>query len=93
MYGEFRTDYEPILARIARSYSRPHGPNGEGARTAIVDHGNPGAWHGTSASAPATTVPCTNDTEVLDGVLGVLGAHEFVFAGLMGLVDAPGCAY
>ncbi|KAI0248416.1 hypothetical protein BJV78DRAFT_799137 [Lactifluus subvellereus] len=89
-YGEFRTDYEPILARIACSHSRHHGPNGEGARTAIVDHGNPGAWHGTSASAPATTVPCTNDTEVVDGVLGVLDAHEFVFARLMGLADALG---
>jgi len=89
-YGEFRTDYEPILARIARSHSRSHGPNGEGVRTAIVDHGKPGAWHGTSASVPATTVPCTNDTEVLDGVLGVLDAHEFVFARFMGLADALG---
>ncbi|KAI0247771.1 hypothetical protein BJV78DRAFT_1285278 [Lactifluus subvellereus] len=92
-YGEFRTDYKPILVRIPRSHSRRYGPNGEGARTAIVDHGNPGAWHGTSTSAPATTVPCTNDTEVLDGVLGVLDAHEFVFARLMGLADALGCAY
>jgi RNA exonuclease 1 len=61
---------------------------------AIVDHGNPGAWHGTSDSSPVTMVQCTNDTEVLlDGVLSVLDAHEFVFARLMGLADAPGCAY
>ena len=92
-YGEFRTDHEPILARIARSHWRHHGPNGGGARTAIVDHGNPGAWHGTSATAPATTVGCTNDAEVLDGVLSMLDAHEFVFARLMGLTDALGCAY
>ena len=89
-YGEFRTDYEPILARIARA--RCCGPNGGSARAVIVDHGNPGAWHGTSASAPATTVPCTTDAEVLDGILGALDTHEFVFARLMGLADALGCA-
>ena len=88
-YGEFRTDYEPILARIARA--RCYGPNGGSARAAIVDHGNPGAWHGTSPSAPATTVPCTTDAEVLDGILGALDTHEFVFARLMGLADALGC--
>lgn len=89
-YGEFRTDYEPILARVARSL---HGPNGSAARAAIVDHGNPGAWHGTSATAPATTVACTNDAEVLDGLLGVLDTHDFVFARLMGLADALGCTW
>ena len=89
-YGEFRTDYEPILARIARARCR--GPNGGSARAAIVDHGNPGAWHGTSASAPATTVPCTTDAEVVDGIIGALDTHEFVFARLMGLADALGCA-
>ncbi|KAF8462662.1 hypothetical protein DFH94DRAFT_831793 [Russula ochroleuca] len=90
-YGEFKTDYEPILARIARSQSHtPSRGAGTGARTAIVDHGNPGAWHGTSADAPATTVPCTNDAEILEGVLGALDSHEFVFARLMGLADALG---
>ena len=88
-YSEFRTDYEPILARIA--CARCCGPNGGSARVVIVDHGNPGAWHGTSASAPATTVPCTTDAEVLDGILGALNTHEFVFARLMGLADALGC--
>ena len=91
-YGEFKTDYEPILARIARSQS--HSPSrgaGTGARTAIVDHGNPGAWHGTSAASPATTVPCTTDAEVLEGVLGALDSHEFIFARLMALADALGC--
>ncbi|KAI0266318.1 hypothetical protein BGY98DRAFT_1191446 [Russula aff. rugulosa BPL654] len=90
-YGEFRTDYEPILARIARSQSHTRsGGAGGGARAAIVDHGNPGAWHGTSASAPATTVPCTNDAEVIEGVVGALDSHEFVFARLMTLADALG---
>ncbi|KAF8496216.1 hypothetical protein F5888DRAFT_1706478 [Russula emetica] len=89
-YGEFRADYEPILARIARSQSHICSGGGGGARAAIVDHGNPGAWHGTSASAPATTVACTNDAEVLEGVLGALDSHEFVFARLMTLADALG---
>jgi hypothetical protein len=39
------------------------------------------------------TVPCTNNTKVLDGVLDVLDAHGFVFAWLIGLADALGCAY
>jgi len=64
-----RIDYEPILARIAhlQSRSRPGG----GARTAIVNHGNPGAWYDASATA-ATTVGCTSDAEVLKGVLDSL---------------------
>lgn len=91
-YGEFRADFEPILARIARSHSRNRGSNGGRTRTAIVDHGNPGAWHGASATAPATTVACANDAEVLDGLVGALDSHEFIFGRLMGLADALGCA-
>jgi RNA exonuclease 1 len=83
-------DYEPILARIARSNSCNRASNG--ARMAIVDHGNPGAWHGTSVTAPATTVGCANDADVLQGLLGALDSHEFVFGRLMGLADALGCA-
>jgi RNA exonuclease 1 len=90
-YGEFRTDFEPILARIARSQS--HNPSGGGARAAIVDHGNPGAWHGTSPTAPATTIACTSDAEVVEGVVGALDSHEFVFARLMGFADALGCTW
>ena len=41
---------------------------------------------------PATIVACTDVTEALDGVLGALDAREFVFARLMGLADALGCA-
>ena len=33
-------------------------------RTAIIDQGNPGDWHGTLANATATTVGCANDAEV-----------------------------
>jgi len=62
------------------------------AYTAIVDRGNPGTWHGKSPTEPATSVACANDAEVLDGLLGTLDAHEFVFGRLMGLADALGCA-
>ncbi|KAN0141724.1 hypothetical protein V8E53_000186 [Lactarius tabidus] len=89
-YGEFRADFEPILARIARSHPRNRGSNGGRTRTAIVDHGNPGAWHSTSATAPATTVACANDAEVLDGLVGALDSHELIFGRLMGLADALG---
>ncbi|KAN0141726.1 hypothetical protein V8E53_000188 [Lactarius tabidus] len=89
-YGEFRADFEPILARIARSHSRNRGSNGGRMRTAIVDHGNPGAWYGASVTAPATTVACANDAEVLDGLVGALDSHEFIFGRLMGLADALG---
>jgi RNA exonuclease 1 len=86
-YGEFRTDYEPILARIARAqaHARPGGAGG-GARAAIVDNGNLGAW-------PATTVSCTSDAEMIEGVVGALDPHEFVFARLMTLADALGCTW
>jgi hypothetical protein len=77
-------DYEPIPAGGC--------PNGDCARTVIVDYGNPDAWHGTSSPVPATTVACTDVTEALDGVLGALDAREFVFARLMGLADALGRA-
>ena len=35
--------------------------------TPIVDHGNPDIYHGTSVTAPTDT--CSNDAEVLDGLL------------------------
>ena len=63
---------------------------GKPTRTAIVDHSNPGARHCTSAIAPATTVACTNDAEVVDGLPRAQDSHEFVFGRLMGLADALG---
>jgi hypothetical protein len=61
------------------------------APMAIVDHNNPGAWHGTSETAPVTTVACASDAEVCDGLLGALDSHEFVFGRFtMGLGDALG---
>ena len=44
-------------------------------------------------SAEATTVSCTSDAEVIEGVVGALDPHEFVFARLMTLADTLGCAW
>ncbi|KAN0141758.1 hypothetical protein V8E53_000220 [Lactarius tabidus] len=49
--AKIKNDLEPILVRIARSHS--HNSMAD-TRAAIVDHGNPGAWNGTSATAPPT---------------------------------------
>ena len=43
------------------------------------------------ATAPATTITCANDAEVLDRLLGALDSREFVFRRLMGLADTLGC--
>jgi RNA exonuclease 1 len=77
--GEFRADFEPILACIARSYSRNRGPNGRRMRTAIVDHGKPGALNSTSATAPTTAVACTHNVEVLDGLKGALDSQDRLY--------------
>ncbi|KAN0141754.1 hypothetical protein V8E53_000216, partial [Lactarius tabidus] len=61
-YRKFQADLEAILVRIARSHSCNSMAD---TRAAIVDHGNPGAWNGTSATAPPT-VACTNIAEVLN---------------------------
>ena len=80
-----------MLARVACSDSRNRGSNSSHTRMVIVDHGNPGAWYGTSATEPATTVACASDAEVLAGLIGVLDSHELIFGRLMGLADAIGC--
>ncbi|KAH9031877.1 hypothetical protein EDB85DRAFT_1299293 [Lactarius pseudohatsudake] len=78
-YRVFRTDDGPTLAHIARSHSWTVDRQAE-QRTAIVDHGNPGACQDTSATAP----PCANDG-VLGELLATLDADEF--GPLTGLVD------
>lgn len=61
-----------------------------GISTAIVDHGNPAAWHGTKAT---TTIACDSDEEVLQGVLGVIPSHQFTFARFTALAKARGCTF
>ena len=69
-----------IVGHIARS--QLHTPSRGVRRT-------PGAWHGASPAAPATTAACTSDAEVL----GPLYSHEFVLARLIALADALGCMW
>ncbi len=63
---------------------------GVAVTSAVVDHGNPGAWHGQKAT---TCVACKSDAEVLDGLLMSMESHHFLFGRFTGLADARGCTY
>jgi RNA exonuclease 1 len=82
-FGEFKTDQESIFERMSRS-TRNGSP-----RSAVVDHGTPASWHGSRATA---TVACKTDKEVLDGLLDVIPANNFIFGRFTELADASGCA-
>ncbi|GAA5871860.1 hypothetical protein JCM8547_003290 [Rhodosporidiobolus lusitaniae] len=78
-FGEFVTDQETIFERIGR---------GQDAKTsAVVDHGTPGQWHGAKAT---TAVSCTNDDEVLQGLLDVVPNHDLTVARFMDLSHTLG---
>ncbi|KAJ8586177.1 ribonuclease H-like protein, partial [Rhizopogon salebrosus TDB-379] len=83
-FGEYKTDLESIFERMARASGRG-GPGS--VRSAVVDHGNPGAMHGARANS---NVPCTSDQEVLEGLLEAIPAHEFSFGRFTGIADALG---
>ena len=76
-------DTESIFERMARCQLK-----GVPVRSAVVDHGNPSAWHGQKAT---TCVACKTDAEVLDGLLDSLESHHFLFGRFTGLADARGC--
>ncbi|EGO25969.1 hypothetical protein SERLADRAFT_369315 [Serpula lacrymans var. lacrymans S7.9] len=85
-FGEFRTDYESIFERMARAVGR----GGPGTiRSAVVDHGNPSAMHGSKAN---TVIPCTNDAEVLEGLLQSVPGHEFAFGRFTGMLATTNLA-
>lgn len=79
-FGEFKIDMESIFERMGRA-------RGGSITTAVVDHGNPGAWHGSKAT---TVVACNTDGEVLDALLGAIPSHSFVFGRFTGLASALG---
>ncbi|KAH7925607.1 hypothetical protein BV22DRAFT_1033761 [Leucogyrophana mollusca] len=83
-FGEFKTDFESIFERMARASGRG-GPGS--VRSAVVDHGNPAVMHGAKAT---TCVSCSDDKEVLEGLLQVVPAHEFVFGRFTGIADVLG---
>ena len=53
----------------------------------MVDHGNPGAWHGQKAT---TCVACASDADVLRGLLAALDAHHFLFGRFTALAHVRG---
>ncbi|KAN0138097.1 hypothetical protein V8E53_003986 [Lactarius tabidus] len=77
-------DFEPILVPIAYTLAQSR------VEWRTHAHGDrrpwqPGwssTWHGTSATAPTTTVACAKEVEVLHGLLRVLDSHEFIFGRL-----------
>ncbi|KAJ6507395.1 ribonuclease H [Mycena vitilis] len=81
-FGEFKTDYESIFERMARSTKRV-----ERHRAAVVDIGNPAVMHGSKAT---TAVGCKNDEEVLTGLLEAIPSHHFVFGRFMALANVLG---
>ncbi|KAI0092376.1 ribonuclease H-like protein [Irpex rosettiformis] len=79
-YGEFKVDYESIFERMSRAR------NGV-VSSAVVDHGNPASWHGSKATS---TIACTTDQEVVEGLLSTVPSHTFTFGRLTALADAQG---
>jgi len=80
-FGEFKTDHESILERLARVPGR----HGRGVTSAVCDYGNPGSWHGAKAT---TAVPCKSDEEVANGVSELIMRHEFVFGRMISLSES-----
>ncbi|KAM0792932.1 hypothetical protein ACM66B_002691 [Microbotryomycetes sp. NB124-2] len=76
-FGEFTNDQETIFERIARGT--------DPKRSAVVDHGTPGQWHGAKAT---TAIGCSSDNEVLRGTLSALDEHHLVMARFMELSNA-----
>ncbi|KAL8279273.1 hypothetical protein RQP46_008310 [Phenoliferia psychrophenolica] len=78
-FGEFVTDQETVFERIAR------GP--EPKTSAVVDHGTPGQWHGAKAQ---TTIACSTDDEILEGMISSIGSHDFTLGRFMELSHGLG---
>ncbi|KAJ8502161.1 hypothetical protein ONZ51_g150 [Trametes cubensis] len=79
-FGEFKVDMESIFERMSRA-------RGGTVKSAVVDHGNPSAWHGQKAT---TCVACKTDDEVVDGLIRAVDSHQFLFGRFTALADARG---
>ncbi|TBU36676.1 ribonuclease H-like protein [Dichomitus squalens] len=82
-FGEFKVDTESIFERMSRSRTKGNAP----ITSAVVDHGNPAAWHGQKAT---TCIACKSDADVLAGLLSSLPSHHFLFGRLTALADVRG---
>lgn len=80
-FGEFKTDHKSIFERMAKACGRA-------PTAAIVGRGNPSVMHGAKAT---TFIGCGSDREVLDGLIQVIPAHEFLFWRFADIADAVGC--
>ncbi|CCO27027.1 putative exonuclease C637.09 [Rhizoctonia solani AG-1 IB] len=56
-FGVFKQDVESIFERLSKS----NGRHGKGSTSAVIDHGNPRAWHGAKATS---AVSCQTDDQV-----------------------------
>ncbi|CAE6415580.1 unnamed protein product [Rhizoctonia solani] len=82
-FGVFKQDIESIFERLSKS----NGRHGKGSTSAVIDHGNPRAWHGAKATA---AVSCQTDDQVVAGVIDAAQNHDFVFGRLLELSQALG---
>ncbi|KAH7339501.1 hypothetical protein B0J17DRAFT_767226 [Rhizoctonia solani] len=82
-FGVFKQDVESIFERLSKS----NGRHGKGSTSAVIDHGNPRAWHGAKATA---AVSCQTDDEVVTGIIDAAQNHDFVFGRLLELSQALG---
>lgn len=82
-FGEYKSvsEMENIFERLKRSRR-------DGMHTAILDRGNPAAWHGTGAEK---AVSVKSDEEAVKGVLECVEESDFVWARLSGVAEASGC--
>ncbi|CEL61016.1 hypothetical protein RSOLAG1IB_04255 [Rhizoctonia solani AG-1 IB] len=82
-FGVFKQDVESIFERLSKS----NGRHGKGSTSAVIDHGNPRAWHGAKATS---AVSCQTDDQVVTGVIDAAQNHDFVFGRLLELSQALG---
>ncbi|KAF8608845.1 hypothetical protein BDV93DRAFT_486198 [Ceratobasidium sp. AG-I] len=80
-FGVFKQDVESIFERLTKS----NGRHGKGATSAVIDHGNPRAWHGAKSTS---AVACQTDDQVVTGVLEAAQTHDFVFGRFLELSQA-----
>ncbi|CAE6517816.1 unnamed protein product [Rhizoctonia solani] len=82
-FGVFKQDVESIFERLSKS----NGRHGKGSTSAVIDHGNPRAWHGAKATS---AVSCQTDDQVVAGVIDAAQNHDLVFGRLLELSQALG---
>lgn len=85
-FGHFQVDIENILERMGRAAAQSQSSS-NGVRTAVVDYGTPSTWLGSKATS---TVACTNDDDVVNGIEDLIGTHQFIFGRMMELSEALG---